>query len=210
VEQTQPGAKRQMPQRSRAPSKRFMDAYALEAQEDGLPDEPVSLDQALQQPDSAEWRKAADEELTSLRAHGVYELVKKPHGVQPLENKWVLKRKCGKDGSVERYKARLVAKGFRQREGIDYNEVFAPAARRVMLRVLLAIVASRVLELEQIDVKTAFLNGELEEEILMQQPAGYHWGDDVVLRLKKALYGLQQAARAWSIRLTDVLKARGF
>lgn len=210
AEQAQPAAKRQLPQRERAPSKRLMDAYALMAQEDGLLDEPVSLDQALQQPDSAKWRKAADEELSSLRAHGVYELVKKPQGVQPLENKWVLKRKRGKDGSVERYKARLVAKGFRQREGIDYNEVFAPVARHVTLRVLLAIVATQDLELEQIDVKTAFLNGDLEEEIYMKQPAGYNWGENIVLKLKKALYGLKQAARAWNIRLTEVLKAHGF
>ena len=140
---------------------------------------------------------------------GVYSLVERKKDMRPLKCKWVLKRKRAADGSIERYKARLVAKGFSQRKGIDYDEVFAPVARHATLRTLLAICAHDDLEIEQIDVKTAFLNGELQEDIYMDAPEGYDFGGKIML-LHRALYGLKQAARAWNEKLTAFLQEHGF
>jgi hypothetical protein len=115
-------------------------------------DEPATLQEALAQEDGDLWQQAADEEMRSLRELGVYELVEKPEGVKLLENKWVLKIKRDQSGNTERYKARLVAKGFTQREGIDYDETFAPVTRHATMRALLAKAAVEDLEVEQIDV----------------------------------------------------------
>jgi transposase InsO family protein len=192
--------KRLLPPRLREPSKRMRDSYALLCQIDTSQDEPPTLQQALAQVDGDMWRQAADDELRSLRELGVYELVEKPRGVNLLKNKWVLKKKRDQAGNIERYKARLVAKGFTHREGIDYEETFAPVARHATMRALLAKAAVEDLEVEQIDAKTAFLNGPLKETIYMEPPAGYDCGDKVLL-LKKALYSLKQAARAWNEEL---------
>ena len=157
-----------LPPRLREPSKRaFKDAYALMAQVE-TPDEPATLEAALQQPDGELWQQAADDEMKSLQELDVFDTVDKPAGpVKLLKNKWVLKCKRTKQGVIERYKARLVAKGFLQAKGVDYEEVFAPVARHATLRALLAVAAACDLELEQIDVKTAFLNGDLQEDIYM-------------------------------------------
>jgi hypothetical protein len=112
---------------------------------------------------------------------------------------------------VERFKSRLVVKGFLQKQGVDFEEVYAPVSKNSTLRALLATVAARDLELHQIDVKTAFLNGELEETIYMVQPEGYEeGGPDVVCLLKRSLYGLRQAPRAWHTRLKEELAKLGF
>jgi hypothetical protein len=189
--------KRTLPPRLREPSKRMRDSYALLCQVDTSQDEPPTLQQALAQVDVDMWRQAADDELRSLRELGVYELVEKLKGVNLLKNKWVVKKKRDQAGNIKRYKARLGAKGFTQREGKDYEETFAQVARHAAMRALLAKAAVEDLEVEQIDVKTAFLNGLLKETIYMEPPAGYGFGDKVLL-LKKALYGLKQAARAWN------------
>jgi hypothetical protein len=152
-----------------------------------------------------------DEEMRSLLENGTWELVEKPDGVKPVPMKWVYKIKRDALGNVERYKSRLVAKGYLQRQGIDFEEVYAPVSKHTTLRALLAVVATRDLELHQLDVKTAFLNGELEEEIYMQQPQGYEQGGpNVVCRLKRTLYGLRQAPRAWHMRLKEELGLLGF
>ena len=151
-----------------------------------------------------------DEEIESLLSNHTWELVPAPPGSTIIPVKWIFKTKRGPDGRVERYKARLVAKGFKQVEGIDYNEVYAPVSKHTTLRAFLALVAKEDLELDHLDVKTAFLNGELEETIYMQQPPGYEQGSGLVCRLHKSIYGLKQAPRAWHTKLNEKLTEMGF
>ncbi len=174
-------------------------------------EEPNTVTEALGSPQAEEWRLAMAEEMASLMKNGTWKLVDCPPGVTPVPVKWVFKVKRDASGNIERFKARLVAKGFKQREGIDYNEVYAPVSKHSTLRALLSLVAVEDLELQQLDVKTAFLNGVLEEEIYMVQPPGFEeGGKNVVCKLLKALYGLKQAPRAWHTKLRTELELLGF
>ena len=134
-----------------------------------------------------------NEEFLSMNHNGVWELVEIPYGFKPIGCKWVFKTKKDSNGNVERYKARLVAKGFTQREGIDYNETFSPVSSKDSFRIIMALVAHYDLELHQMDVKTAFLNGDLDEEVYMQQPQGFieSGKEHLVCKLKKSIYGLK-------------------
>ena len=122
--------------------------------------------------DSVQWKKAMEEELRSLDKNDTWSLVKLPAKKRILQKKWVFRVKDEVDGS-KRYKARLVVKGFQQKEGVDYNEIFSPVVKMVTIRTVLGIVAAEDLHLEQLDVKTAFLHGDLDEDIYMQQPEGF-------------------------------------
>ncbi len=174
-------------------------------------EEPDTITEAMDSPQAEEWRLAMTEEMASLMKNGTWKLVDCPLGVTPVPVKWVFKVKRDSSGNIERFKARLVAKGFKQREGIDYNEVYAPVSKHTTLRTLLSLVAKEDLELQQLDVKTAFLNGVLEEEIYMVQPPGFEeGGKNVVCKLEKALYGLKQAPRAWHTKLRNELELLGF
>ena len=133
-----------------------------------------------------------------------------PPDVKPIPAKWVFKKKRDASGNVVRYKSRLVAKGYKQVEGIDFSEVYAPVCKQTTVRALLAIVADRDMELHQLDVKTAFLNGEVDEDLYMQQPPGYVQGVNLVCKLHKSLYGLKQAPRAWYTKLKHELEKMGF
>ena len=119
-----------------------------------------------------------------------------PVGKTTLKNKWVYRLK-EEDGGKQRYKARLVVKGFAQKKCIDFDEIFSPVVKMTSIRTILSLVAVEDLHLEQLDVKTTFLHGDLEEEIYMQQPQGYEMKgkEKLVCRLKKSLYGLKQAPR---------------
>ncbi|KAM1690667.1 hypothetical protein ACFXTN_029554 [Malus domestica] len=130
-------------------------------------EDPRDYTEAMSDIDSKRWQEAMISEMDSMYQNQVWTLVDPPEGIVPVGNKWVFKRKIGVDGNVETYKARLVAKGYRQREGIDYEETFSPVAMIKSIRILLAIAAYHDYEIWQMDVKTAFLNGYLEEELYM-------------------------------------------
>nr|KYP55961.1 Retrovirus-related Pol polyprotein from transposon TNT 1-94 [Cajanus cajan] len=139
-----------------------------------------------------------DEEFGAIERNKTWELTNLPEGARPIGVKWVYKKKMNVEGEVERYKARLVVKGYRQKKGIDYDEVFSPVTRMESIRLLISLAAQKQWPILQMDVKSAFLNGVLKEEVYVEQPLGYmKRGDEKkVLRLRKSLYGLKQAPRA--------------
>ncbi|WVZ58832.1 hypothetical protein U9M48_009059 [Paspalum notatum var. saurae] len=158
------------------------------------------------------WFSGLNPELENFERNHVWDLVEPPPNRRPVGTKWVFKNKQGEDGMVVRNKARLVAQGFCQKEGIDYEETFAPVARLEAIWILLAFAASRGFKLQQMDVKSAFLNGFIEEEVYVRQPPGFESArfQDRVYKLRKALYGLKQAPRAWYARLKSFLLKSGF
>ena len=172
--------------------------------------EPLSYQEAVRGPEKEHWLNAIEEEMRSLQENNTWELCKLPEGQKAIQSKWVFRLKRNEKGEVVRHKARLVAKGYTQRMGIDYDEIFAPVTRFSTLRILLSIAAVNDLEIQQVDIKTAFLNGQLEEEVYMEQPEGYKKDPNLVCRLKKALYGLKQAPRAWFFCLFNHLKKLNF
>ena len=202
-----PGEPRRYPSRERrAPTDWWRAGVAMSAAA-----EPTTLEEALESPNAAEWQQAMDEEMASLHEHHTWVLEPTPPGVTPIPARWIFKIKRDAKGGIERYKARLVAKGYRQREGIDFDEVFAPVSKYSTLRALLAVVAASDLELHQLDIKTAFLNGELKETVYLEQPPGYKEGSgEQSCRLQRALYGLRQAPRAWHEKLCQELERFGF
>ncbi|GJZ97609.1 retrovirus-related pol polyprotein from transposon TNT 1-94 [Tanacetum coccineum] len=183
-------------------------AYCLLTEEG----EPSTLQEALNNPDASFWKEAMQEEIEALHKNKTWELVPLPGGRKPIGNKWVYKIKRNGDDQVERYRARLVVKGYAQKEGIDFNEIFSPVVRMTTVRVVLAMCATYDLHLEQLDVKTAFLHGNLEEEIYMLQPEGFKQKgkENLVCRLKKFLYGLKQAPRCWYKRFDSFIIGLGY
>ena len=177
-----------------------------------LTETPTTLKDAIVSQDKERWRVAMNSEMTSLRENDVWDLVELTHGRKAIGSKWVFKKKMGADGTVERYKARLVAQGYAQRYGMDYDETFCPVVRQESLRVLIALSVKNGLKLHQVDVTTAFLNGTLEEEVFMRQPEGFEakGKENLVCRLKKSIYGLNQSPRCWNVALDAQLKNMGF
>ena len=175
--------------------------------------EPVTYDEAISSIEKARWLNAMRDEMNSLAKNNTWSLVKKPEKQKIIACKWIFKIKDG-DGLNEppRYKARLVAKGFTQREGIDYNEIFSPVVKYKTIRIILALVSFYNLELEQLDVKTAFLYGDLDETIYMSQPEGFtsKINPSHVCLLRKSLYGLKQAPRQWYKRFDAFITSLGF
>jgi transposase InsO family protein len=198
----------------RKPSNRYPEHEfdrAREAREEGTLQEPKTRGEALAGEDAELWQKAMDDEIASLLENETWSVETVPDGVKPEPVKWVFKIKRDENGNVERYKGRVVAKGFKQKHGVDFEEVFTPVSRHPTVRAFLAVAAIKDLEIEQLDVKTAFLNGELEEEIWVDQPEGYEeGGPEKKCRLKKALYGLKQAPRAWYLKLSEEMEKLGY
>ncbi|PKA63925.1 Retrovirus-related Pol polyprotein from transposon TNT 1-94 [Apostasia shenzhenica] len=157
---------------------------------------PNSIQEALKVP---AWKQAVEEEIQALENNDTWSLTELPHGKNPVGCKWIFTVKYKADGSVERFKARLVAKGFTQSYGIDYQETFAPVAKLNTVRVLLSLAVNQDWPIYQLDVKNAFLNGDLDEEVYMTIPPGLENSSNnrLVCKLKKSLYGLKQSPRAW-------------
>ncbi|KAI5317804.1 hypothetical protein L3X38_037511 [Prunus dulcis] len=158
------------------------------------------------------WKEAMDTEIETIEKNGTWELVERPTDKPVIGVKWVFKTKLNLDGTVQKHKARLVAKGYAQKPGIDYNETFALVARLDTIRTLIALAAQKGWKLFQLDVKSAFLNGVLEEEVYTEQPEGFEvkTASHKVYKLKKALYGLKQAPRAWYSEIDTYLTSCNF
>ena len=151
-------------------------------------------------------------EIESMGDNQVWNLVDPPDGAKTIECKWIYKKKKDMDGNVHIYKARLVAKGFLQVQGVDYDETFSPVVMLKSIWIILAIAAYFDYEIWQMDVKTAFLNGNLTEDMYMMQPEGFVDPKNVgkVCKLQKSIYGLKQASRSWNIHFDEVVKGFGF
>jgi Reverse transcriptase (RNA-dependent DNA polymerase) len=149
--------------------------------------------------DAQLWHVATNQEYNALQEHGAWELCELPPGCKAIGSRWVYKVKLNSDGSVECYKAQLVAKDFSQKPHLDYTETFAPVAKFASFWTVLAIAAAEDMEIDDMDISTAFLNGDLDEEIYMAQPEGFAapGQEHLVCHLKKSLYGLKQSPRQW-------------
>jgi hypothetical protein len=152
------------------------------------------------------------EECDSIMHNDVWEVVPSPEGKSVVTSRWLYKTKYVVDGSIEKHKARFVAHGISQVEGVDYDETFAPVARYTSIRNIIAIAAEMGWRIHQMDVKTAFLNGFIEEEVHIEQPQGFevYKRKSRVCLLRKALYGLKQAPKAWYSRIDSYLLQMGF
>lgn len=171
--------------------------------------EPTTFEEANR---DSKWVNAMTEEINAIERNDTWELTDIPQGHKAIDVKWVFKTKRKSDGKAEKHKARLVAKGYEQQPGYDYQEVFSPVARIETIRLIIALAAQNHWKVHQMDVKSAFLNGPLEEEIFVKQPPGFlkKGKEDKVYRLKKALYGLKQVPRAWNKCIDSFFSKIGF
>ncbi|CAB0045375.1 unnamed protein product [Trichogramma brassicae] len=167
-------------------------------------DVPSNYAEAVQSELSEEWKNAMRDEILALKKNDTWIMAKPPPNVKILTNRWVYKIKNDPITNQEKYRARLVIKGFLQRKDIDYEDVFSPVARYNSIRAFLVISAAHNLKLRQFDVKFAFLNGDLTENIYMKQPEGFDDRSGMVCHLQKSLYGLKHSARCWNKSLLIV------
>ncbi|KAL4319632.1 hypothetical protein GQ457_18G010610 [Hibiscus cannabinus] len=162
-----------------------------------LDEGPKTYEEAIRSIDSSFWISAINDELESIKSNHTWELVDLPRGFRTISNKWVFRKKLRPDGSIQKYKAKLVVKGFTQKFGIDFYDTYSPVTKISTIRALFTLASIHKMHVHQMDVKTAFLNGELDEEIYMEQPLGFEAPgmEGKVYRLKKSLYGLKQAPK---------------
>ncbi|CAL8115729.1 unnamed protein product [Prunus armeniaca] len=168
--------------------------YALNISEG----DPSTYREAIASDERDSWISAMTEEMESLYKNSIWELVPKPKDKKLVECKWIFRKKEGlHEQDAVRFKARLMAKGYSQKEGVDYDEIFSPVVKHTSIRLLLAMATQHDMEIEQMDVKTTFLHGDLEETIFMAQPKGFveYGKENLVCRLRKSLYGLKQSPR---------------
>ncbi|XP_071719215.1 uncharacterized protein [Rutidosis leptorrhynchoides] len=174
--------------------------------------EPTTYREAVSSSEGPQWKESIKSEIDSILQNHTWELVDLPPGCKPLGYRWIFKKKLKPDGTIDKYKAMLVIKGYRQREGLDYFDTYSAVTRITSIKLVLSIIAIRNLEVHQMDVKTAFLNGNLEEEIYMEQPAGFKapGQERKVCKLVKSLYGLKQAPKQWHQKFEHVMLDLGF
>lgn len=190
---------------SRGYSPEQLQAY-MRIQEGGIPN---SYQQARTSIEWDKWKEAMNAEYESLMKNNTWSLEDLPNDKNPIKCKWVYALTRDADGNILKYKARLVAKGFSQQAGIDYEETFAPVVKYTSMQILLAVAAKLGLRVTQLDAVTAFLNGNLEEEIYLQQPEKFNNGLGKFCRLRKSLYGLKQASRFWNKTINAEFKKIG-
>jgi hypothetical protein len=171
--------------------------------------EPTFFEEFVQK---KEWMDAMTVEYQSIMKNDVWKVVPKPKNKDVVSSKWIYKIKHAIDESIEKHKERFVARGFSQKESIDYEETFAPIAKYTSIRTIIAVAAKMKWKLHQMDVKTTFLNGVIEEKVYIEQPQGFEVEDRKthVCRSTKAMYGLKQAPRAWYGRIDNFLTSLGF
>ena len=174
--------------------------------------EPSCYTEAMQMDDCVKWEQAMQSEYDSIVGNDTWDLIDLPDGKQALPCKWVYKKKFTSDDPEPKYKARLVAKGFKQQHGVDFDEIFSPVVKMTTLRTVLGLVAIEDMELVQMDVKTAFLHGDLEEDVYMKQPEGFEQPgqEELVCKLNKALYGLKQGSRQWYQKFDAFMRSQKF
>jgi hypothetical protein len=175
-------------------------------------DTPTSIAEVYASPDADDWKKAIHNKMDSILSNGTYGLSERPHGCKPMGCKWMFKKKLRPDGTIEKYNVGIVEKGYTQKEGKDYFDTYSPVERLTTIRVLLSMAASYGLIVHQMDIKTAFLKGELEEEIYMDQPDRFVVkGEEIkVCKLLKSLYGQKQAPKQWHEKFDRTLTSIGF
>jgi hypothetical protein len=175
-------------------------------------DTPTSIIEAYASPHADDWKEVDRIEMDLILSNRTWELSELPFGCKSIGCKWVFKKKLRPDGTIDKYKARLVAKGYTQKEGEDFFDTYSPVARMTTIRVLLSLAALYGLLVHQMDVKTAFLNGELDEEIYMDQPDWFvvKSEEQKVCKLLKSLYGLKQAPKQWHKKFDTTLTGVGF
>jgi hypothetical protein len=175
-------------------------------------DDPKSFSEAMSSRDAAFWKEAVNDEMDSILSNNTWVLVDLPLSSKPIGCKWVFRRKYNSDGSIQTFKERLVAKGFKQKEGIDYFDTYAPVARITSIHILMALASIYDLYVHQMDVKTAFLNGDLDEEVYMEQPQGFVLpnNEKKVCKLVKSLYRLKQVPKQWYEKFDTVILSNGF
>lgn len=172
--------------------------------------EPTNYKEAIEGSNRDKWIEAMEDEMQAMYANNTWDLVELPKGRKSVGCKWVYKVKPLADGS-SKYKARLVAKGFSQKYGQDYDEVFAPVVKQSTFRILLSVASYKNMSVNHIDIKTAFLNGDLDNEVYLKQPEGFEDPTrHLVCKLNKSLYGLKQSARCWNQKLNGALLSLGF
>jgi len=172
--------------------------------------EPKTYTQAIASPNTLEWLAACEEEMCTWKDMDVYDVIPHPKGRKVIGSKWVFRVKQGPDGSILKHKARIIAQGFTQVEGIDFNQTFAPVAKFSSLCTIFALAAEHDLKVHQMDVKAAYLNADLKEEIYMEVPPGFDILEGHVLRLKKGVYGTRQGGHVWYIDFSSTLSELGY
>lgn len=171
--------------------------------------DPTTFEEAIK---NEEWNKAMKEEMMEIEKNGTWELRDLLEGKSAIGLKWIFKTKFHADGSIQKYKAQLVANGYSKLEGIDFTETFSSVVRFETVRITLALAAHFKWNVYQFDVKSAFLNGDLKEEVYVTQPEGFivNGKEEKVYKLKKALYGFKQAPRAWYTKIDSFFRENGF
>ncbi|GKE55482.1 zinc finger, CCHC-type containing protein, partial [Tanacetum coccineum] len=177
-----------------------------------LVDEPKTFDEAMKPQDVTFWKEAINDEMNSIIGNNNWVLADLPPGCKHLSCKWIFKRKLKVDGTIEKFKARLVIQSFKQKSGIDCFDTCTPVAHISTIRLLIAMASIHNLVIHQMDVKTAFLNGDLDEEVYMNQPQGFimHVNENKVCKLIKSLYRLKQTPKQWHQKFDEVVLSNGY